>query len=217
MNGIIGMNELLLETRLDDNQRDYALIAKECTNNLMSIINNILDFSNLESGKFELENLPFEPKIVVDEIIRHMDFRAKQKNLELTCQFDYQIPHMTVGAPGRFRQILFNLLDNAIKFSERGTIAVNLKCLNEKDNKFILRCEVRDTGIGIAGNKIDHVFNPFTQVDSPSSYVRKFSGPGLGLAICKLLVEKMDGNIGATSEFGKGSEFWFTIPLNKYG
>jgi signal transduction histidine kinase len=217
MNGIIGMNQLLLETSLDNSQQDYALIAKECTNNLMTIIDNILDFSNLESGKVKLENLQFEPKTVVDEIVGHMDFRAKQKNLELTCHFDPQIPRMAVGAPARLRQVIFNLLDNSIKFSERGTIVVNVQCLDEKDNKFVLRCEVKDTGIGIDDNKIDKVFNPFVQVDSPSSYVRKFSGPGLGLAICKLLVEKMGGSIGATSELGKGSEFWFTIPLDKCG
>ena len=215
MNGIIGMNQLLLETKLDDNQRDYAMIAKECTGKLMSIIDNILDFSNLESGKIKLDNLQFDPKIVVDEIVEHMDFRAKQKDIELTCQFDHKIPRMAVGDPGRLRQIIFNLLDNSIKFSERGTIAVKVKCQEEKEDKFIFKCEVEDTGIGIDGNKIETVFNPFIQVDSPSSYVRKFGGPGLGLAICKLLIEKMGGSIGATSELGRGSKFWFTIPMNK--
>lgn len=213
MNGVIGMTGLLLDTELTDEQRRYAEIVRTSGESLLSLINDILDFSKIEARKLELEMLDFELSNLLDDFSATLALRAQDKGLEFICASDPTVPTFLRGAPGRLRQILINLTGNAIKFTHTGEVAVRASLLEENTNDVLLRFSVRDTGIGIPTDKIDLIFDKFSQVDA--STTRQYGGTGLGLAISKQLAELMDGEIGVISEEDKGSEFWFTARLQK--
>jgi PAS domain S-box-containing protein len=211
MNGVIGMTGLLLDTKLDEEQKRYAEIVRSSGEVLLSLINDILDFSKIEAGKLELEILDFDLLSLLDDFAATMAIRAQVKGLEFVCAADPNVPVWLKGDPGRIRQILTNLVGNSIKFTSQGEVAVRVSQLSENAGRAELRFSIRDTGIGIPSNKIGLLFKKFTQVDA--STTRKFGGTGLGLAISKQLTELMGGKIGVTSQEGVGSEFWFTIQL----
>ncbi len=207
MNGVIGMAELLLETSLTDTQRDYAETVGHSAKALLTIINDILDFSKIEAGKLELECIDMDLHDTVYEAGRLLAVQAHAKNLELTIEIDPAVPTRVRGDAGRLRQILLNLGGNAVKFTERGEIAISVKMLS-RDPTVGLHFEIRDTGIGIPAHRIQSLFQPFSQVDS--STTRKFGGTGLGLSIVQRLVRLMGGESGVRSDEGRGSCFWFS-------
>ncbi|WP_159098536.1 response regulator [Thiorhodospira sibirica] len=212
MNGVIGMTTLLLDTALDATQRHYADTVKKSAESLLGLLNDILDFSKVEAGKLDLEHLELDIATLVDEVISAQAVRAYEKNLELLCVLDDDVLSLALsGDPGRLRQILNNLVGNAIKFSERGEVVVRVQLLEKRAATARLRFEVCDTGIGIAADKVPLLFEKFSQVDA--STTRRYGGTGLGLAICKQLVELMGGTIGVQSQEGQGSVFWFSVPL----
>ena len=211
MNGVIGMTGLLLDTDLTDEQREYAQIVSSSGESLMVIINDILDYSKIEAGKLDLEELDFDIRDLLEDFSGMMAMRAQEKDLEFICAAHPDVPSYLRGDPGRLRQILANLAGNAIKFTGRGEVAVRVELVSKTDRDVILRFAVRDTGIGIPADKIGMLFEKFTQVDA--STTRKYGGTGLGLAISKQLAEKMNGQIGVTSRDNDGSEFWFTAQL----
>ncbi len=208
MNGVIGMTQLLLETPLSEEQQEYTETIRGSGEALLAIINDILDFSKIEAGKLELESVPFHLPRLIGETLEPFAQPARKKGIELSYLVSPQIPPMFLGDPLRFRQILTNLVSNALKFTERGEVSVSVEPVEVTAETALVRVEVRDTGIGIAPAVAGQLFQPFTQADG--STTRKFGGTGLGLAISKRLVEKMDGEIGVDSEPGKGSTFWFT-------
>jgi CheY-like chemotaxis protein/HPt (histidine-containing phosphotransfer) domain-containing protein len=213
MNGVIGMTGLLLETDLGEEQRRYAEIVRNSGESLLFLINDILDFSKIEAGKLDLETLDFDLRSLLDDFSGLMAIKTEEKKLELVCAIDPEVPSWLQGDPGRIRQILTNLVGNAIKFTEVGEILVRSQLLTETDHEVCLRFSIRDTGIGIPPDKIPMLFNSFQQVDS--SITRKYGGTGLGLAISRKLAILMGGDIGVTSTPGQGSEFWFTVRLIK--
>lgn len=210
MNGVLGMTELLLETPLDDNQRHFAETAHASGEALLGIINDVLDFSKIEAGKFELETIDFSPSQVVEEVLELLAEQAYRKSLELLCDIDASVPEALRGDATRLRQILMNLVSNAIKFTDQGDVTVRLRCL-PRDGRHCLFIEVADTGIGMDDETLDRLFVPFVQADS--SHARRFGGSGLGLAIVKQLVEMMDGEVQVHSEPGMGSTFSVTVML----
>ncbi len=208
MNGIIGMTGLLLETDLNYEQRKYAEIIRSSGEALLQLINDILDFSKIEAGRLELEVLEFDLRDLMDDISSVFAFKAREKNLELFTFVDDNVPTLLSGDPGRLRQILTNLIGNAIKFTKEGEIVVKVDLEDEQNDDIKLRFSVKDTGIGVADDKKEILFDEFTQADS--STTREFGGTGLGLAISKKLAEIMGGNIGMESQHGEGSIFWFS-------
>lgn len=209
MNGVIGMTGLLLDTELTEEQRQFAEIIRRSGENLMEIINEILDFSKIEAGRLTLEEMPFDLRTTLEDTTEMLASRAHEKRLELTCLVDTAVPLEVSGDPGRLRQIIMNLAGNSIKFTTHGEISIRSELVSRTAEDILVRFEVRDTGIGIPEHRIKAIFEPFTQVDG--STTRKYGGTGLGLAICKELVGMMGGEIGVTSDDGKGSTFWFTI------
>jgi signal transduction histidine kinase/DNA-binding response OmpR family regulator/HPt (histidine-containing phosphotransfer) domain-containing protein len=211
MNGVLGMTELLLDTKLDALQRDYAETIRDSGTSLLTVINDILDFSKVEAGKLELEQLDMDLRDTAEDVARLLSIQAHAKGLELTAQIDAVLPTLVKGDAGRIRQILLNLVGNAIKFTSKGEVSLDVKVLQTGANGTTVRCEVQDTGIGIPADRLHSLFEPFIQVDS--STTRRFGGTGLGLSIVRRLVELMGGEVGVKSVEGEGSVFWFTLHL----
>jgi signal transduction histidine kinase/CheY-like chemotaxis protein len=208
MNGVLGMTELLIDTKLDALQRDYAETIRDSGTSLLSVINDILDFSKVEAGKLELEQLDVDLRDTFEDVARLLSVQAHAKGLELTAEVDAKLPDLVKGDAGRIRQILLNLAGNAIKFTSKGEVSLEIKVIETGANGIRIRCEVRDTGIGIPADRLGCLFTPFLQVDS--STTRRFGGSGLGLSIVRRLVELMGGETGVESVEGVGSLFWFT-------
>jgi signal transduction histidine kinase/ligand-binding sensor domain-containing protein/CheY-like chemotaxis protein/HPt (histidine-containing phosphotransfer) domain-containing protein len=210
MNGVIGMTELLLDTTLDDGQRDQTETIRDSAVALLTIINDILDFSKIEAGKLELDLIDMDLRSIIDDVGRILAIQAHAKDLELITKVDPLIPDHLIGDPGRMRQILLNLGSNAVKFTHAGEVVIEVSATSAQFYTTV-RCEVRDTGIGIPASRIKHLFQPFSQIDA--STTRHFGGTGLGLSIVRRLVELMDGDAGVETQEGIGSVFWFTARL----
>ncbi len=211
MNGVVGMTNLLLATELRPAQRHYAEVIRSSGQALVTLIDDILDLSKIEAGKLSLENIGFNLEKLVDQLGAILSHRAEEKGIQLRWMLAPDLPIYLQGDPGRIRQILLNLIGNAIKFTEVGEVQLSIECLDKNDDGVVLKFSVTDTGIGIPEDKHRVLFEKFSQVDE--STTREYGGTGLGLAICKQLVQQMQGKIGVNSKANEGSEFWFTIPL----
>ncbi len=211
MNGVLGMASLLMSTELTREQREYVLAIQSSGAALLDIVNDILDFSKIEAGKLSLEAIPFDLRNLVEDMLDPLAIRAHDKDLELVAHVGREVPSRLVGDPGRIRQVLINLVGNAIKFTHEGSVVLSVTPDAITDEQVCLRFKVEDTGIGIPEERLGDLFETFSQVDA--STTRKYGGTGLGLAISKRLVELMGGRIGVRSEEGVGSTFWFTITL----
>ena len=215
MNGVLGMMELLSETALSGRQRSLVGKARYSGEVLLGVINDILDFSKMEAGKLRFEEVPFLLHKTVEEAIGMFAPQANSKGLELVCIVDQRVPSNVVGDPVRLRQILINLIGNAVKFTLKGEVAVHVSSLCEDQGRTVLRFAVCDTGIGVSAEDRKGIFDPFSQADC--STTRKFGGTGLGLAIARQIAQLMGGEVGVESEPGKGSTFWFTACLKQSG
>jgi PAS domain S-box-containing protein len=211
MNGVMGMTGLLLDTQLDDEQRRYAKTVQQCGDALLTLINDILDYSKFEAGKLTLETIDFDLSDLLDSVGQLHGARAHGKGIDLATFVEADVPNRLRGDPGRLRQVLLNLVANAIKFTDHGGVAIEAFGQGTVEGEVHLRFEVTDSGIGIPPDVLPTLFQKFTQADS--STTRRFGGTGLGLAICKQLVGAMGGEIGVDSTQGKGSRFWFTVRL----
>ncbi|MFN0206591.1 MAG: response regulator [Planctomycetota bacterium] len=211
LNGIIGLTSLLLDTKLDTRQREYTSTVRTCSDSLLWLINDVLDYSKLEAGRLELESIDFDIRSVVDETVEIVANHAEEKGLELIATVDAGVPDLVRGDPARIRQILLNLSTNAIKFTEKGEVVVSVSLISKTEASLVLHFSIRDTGIGIPQDRLNRLFKSFSQVDA--STTRKYGGTGLGLAICKKLLDAMNGEIRVKSEVGAGTEFSFTILL----
>jgi signal transduction histidine kinase len=211
MNGVIGTLQLLSDTRLGEVQQDYVNTAHKSAHSLLTILNDILDLSKIEAGKMSIEAIPLDLREIVSDLITLHTMTAEEKCIELIAEIDDQLPQVLIGDPTRIRQILANLVSNALKFTEKGHVLVRVRVDSSDDSRAEIRIEVEDTGVGIKEGVKDKLFREFTQADG--STTRKYGGTGLGLAIVKQLVEMMDGLFGVTSVHGEGSTFWFRLPL----
>lgn len=211
MNGVIGMTGLLLDTDLTPEQHEYVEAIHGSGESLLAIINGILDFSKIEAGKLDLELIPFDLRATLDQTIELLAHSADRKRLELSGMVNADVPPMVLGDPGRFKQVLMNLVGNGIKFTERGEVSIHVSATSVGSDKVVLHIEVADTGIGIPAEAVAKLFSSFSQADA--STTRKYGGTGLGLAISKRLIELMGGSIGVDSAPGQGSRFWFDIAL----
>ena len=208
MNGVIGMTGLLLGTDLTPEQREYVETVRTSGDTLLEIINDILDFSKIEAGRVRMETIDFSPKHVTEEAVELLAEPASNKGIELIVDMEPDIPEVVIGDPGRLRQVLLNLISNAVKFTDSGEVVVRARRLDSKGRGVMMRWEVSDTGIGLSEEEKGQVFAVYSQVDS--STTRRHGGTGLGLAIAGMLVQLMGGDIGVDSEKGKGSTFWFS-------
>lgn len=213
MNGVLGMAELLQQTLLNPKQQEYAQTIRTSANHLLSLINDILDFSKIEAGEMQLEMLSFDFNKCLEEVVELLISQAKSKQLELSIKFDHRLPRFLKGDPVRLRQILLNLVGNAIKFTPSGTIEIQALLHSETEQNVSIYLAVIDTGIGISADGTKKLFQSFSQVDASTS--REYGGTGLGLAICKQLVSLMGGEIGVESQINQGSTFWFTVSFEK--
>ncbi|MDR3088641.1 MAG: response regulator [Desulfobulbaceae bacterium] len=213
MNGIIGFTDMLLAGDLDEEQRDSAMTIKRSGEALLSIINDILDFSKVEAGKMTLECIDFDPEITAHDICDLIRPRVSDKPIEVLCRIDDRLPANVQGDPGRFRQVLVNLMGNAAKFTDRGEIELAVAVADESEATITLRCAVRDTGIGLAPTTFATIFEEFTQADATIS--RKYGGSGLGLAISKRIARLMGGELWVESAIGHGATFYFTCVMRK--
>jgi two-component system, sensor histidine kinase and response regulator len=213
MNGIIGMIELTLGTELNDEQYDFLVGARESADALLNVLNDILDFSKIEAGQLQLEMVDFDLVSVVEGIAQTSASRAEAKGLEMVSYVDPAVPNYVKGDSGRLRQILVNLVENAIKFTERGEVLVRIDLVEDREKQVVVRFSVSDTGIGIPKERQDAIFERFVQADG--STTRRYGGTGLGLTISKQLAQMMNGQMGVESEIGKGSTFWFNVVLEK--
>lgn len=213
LGAILGMTDLVLETRLDPTQREYLEISRNSGEALLEIINDILDFSRIEAGKLELDLTAFDLREELGETIKTLAFRAHSKGLELAWSIDADMPNAVVGDRTRLRQVIINLVGNAIKFTNQGEVVLRVHCQSPSDSEIVARFAVTDTGIGIPEEKQSLIFEAFSQADT--STMRQFGGTGLGLAISSRLVESMGGQIGVESRVGRGSNFYFTARFSR--
>lgn len=213
LNGIIGMTGLVLDTDLDEDQREYLNMVKDSADSLLMLVDDILDYSKIEARRLELEKIDFELRNTVEGAVNTLSCKASEKGLRLACFIHHEVPCLLRGDPGRLRQILFNLIGNAIKFTKKGKIIVKADLQKEDKEKAMILFSVIDTGIGVAEDRQPGIFDLFTQADG--SMTRKYGGTGLGLTISKQLAEMMGGGIGVESTLGKGSTFWFSGVFEK--
>ena len=211
MNGVIGMTSLLLETPLSPQQREYTSIIQNSAEALLSVINDVLDFSKIEANKMLIDQQAFDLRECVEEIAELMATRLDKDPVELNCDISPEFPDKLIGDSGRIRQILMNLMGNAVKFTERGEITLSVRILEALDDRVVVRLEICDTGIGIASERQEKIFESFTQADG--SMTRKYGGTGLGLTLTRQLAELMGGSVGMLSVLGIGSTFWVDLPL----
>ena len=211
MNGVIGMSQLLLDSPLNSQQQEYATIIRHSADALLTVLNDILDYSKIEAGKLSIERLEFDFRELLEEVTDLLALRAQEKGLELMCDIDPQLPVKVMGDPTRLRQVLTNLLGNSIKFTARGDVALFARLLASTDSQATIEFSVRDSGIGMAPEQLESLFEAFNQADSSIS--RRFGGTGLGLSISRRLVEMMGGELHAASQLGEGAWFTFTIQV----
>lgn len=213
MNAVIGMASLLLDTELNDEQREYAHFICEAGDALLSLINDLFDFSKIEMGELQLTRADFALHTTIEEALNHLAQHAYNKGLELVWSIQADVPAWVAGDAKRLSQLITNLVGNAIKFTDYGEVAVHVRCAEQQGEEVLIHFDIIDTGIGIEPDVQVHIFNPFTQADA--SPTRKYGGTGLGLGLCKRLCEIMGGDIGVKSALGEGSAFWFTVRLIK--